>query len=206
MLNCITSNYKELWDACWKEAYKLDGWLKKDDRLDNNVFEKISDKWNSSCIPSTEFSRRQLLIEIDVLTAKALGITLDELKTIYRIQFPVLNSYEKDTWYDSNGRIIFTNNRGLIGVGLDRKRWNEVKDMTSGTVEHTIIDDTMPGGPVERTIDTKHHLIDATEKKTMKKYGKTSKKDLKINRFMGVRADDTFNTIKSIKKRIKRLY
>ena len=82
----------------------------------------------------------------------SMGITLDELKTIYRIQFPVLQSYEADTWYDRNGRIIFTNNRGLIGVGLDRKKWNEVKYMTEGTVEHTIIDDTMPGGPIERTI------------------------------------------------------
>ena len=99
-----------------------------------------------------DYQRRELLVEIDVLTAMSLGMTLEELKTIYRVQFPVLYSYEADTWYDKNGRIIFTNNRGLIGVGLDRKRWNEVKDMTEGMVEHKIIDDTMPGGPIERTI------------------------------------------------------
>ena len=57
-----------------------------------------------------------------------------------------------NTWYDKNGRIIFTNNRGLTGIGLTRDKWNEVKNMKSGTVEHTIIDDTMPEGPVERTI------------------------------------------------------
>ena len=29
--------------------------------------------------------------------------------------------YERDTWYDINGRIVFTNSKGLVGVGLPRK-------------------------------------------------------------------------------------
>jgi len=37
-------------------------------------------------------------------------------------------------------------------VGFSRQEWNDIKDMKSGTVERTIIDDTMPGGPIERTI------------------------------------------------------
>jgi hypothetical protein len=48
----------------------------------------------------------------------AFGMTLEQLKTIYHIQFPVLKSYELDTWYDANGRIVFTNNRSLTGVGF----------------------------------------------------------------------------------------
>ena len=82
-------------------------------------------------------------------------MTLEQLKTIYRIQFPVLQSYEEDTWYDANGRIVFTNNRSLVGVGFDRKTWeNEVKDAPAGKKFYRkIIDDTMPGGPVERTIE-----------------------------------------------------
>ena len=28
---------------------------------------------------------------------------------------------ERDTWYDINGRIVFTNSKGLVGVGLSRK-------------------------------------------------------------------------------------
>ena len=81
------------------------------------------------------------------------GLTLAELQTIYRIQFPVMRQYEADTWYDQRGRIIFTNNsQGLPGVGLPRAEWNEVRMMTSGTFKRTVTDTTLPTGPVERQL------------------------------------------------------
>jgi hypothetical protein len=95
------------------------------------------------------------LVELDVLTAIALGMSLEQLKTIYRIQFSVLQSYEADTWYDANGRIVFTTNRSMIGVGFSRSEWeNGIKNATGGQKFYrTITDDTMPGGPVTRTIE-----------------------------------------------------
>ena len=87
---------------------------------------------------------------------------LDELISLYCIQFPVMQQYERDTWFDQNGRIVFTASKGLTGVGFPRKGsgrgankttgWEDIAEMTSGTVERTIIDDTLPGGPGERTI------------------------------------------------------
>ena len=95
---------------------------KSDIRLNNMVYSKLLKSWDKEFVLRTDYERRQALIEIDVLTSMVLGITLEELKSIYRIQFPVLQSYEEDTWYDINGKIIFTVNRRLNGVGIDKKK------------------------------------------------------------------------------------
>ena len=73
--------------------------------------------------------------------------------------------------YDANGRIVFTNNRSLTGVGYSRPEFENaraVEPTTCGTAQwdgimknapagyvfaRTITDDTQPGGPVERTIE-----------------------------------------------------
>ena len=115
-------------------------------------FSKSLSRCQRNCALRTDYERRQALVEIDVLVAMALSLTLDELCTIYRIQFPVLRQNENDTWYDRNGRIVFTCSKGLPGVGFSRPEWNDIKDKTFGTVYRTIMDDTLPGGPRERTI------------------------------------------------------
>jgi len=71
---------------------------------------------------------------------------------MYRVQFPILQKNDRDTWYDQRGRIVFTVSPSLGGYSLDRKTWETCKDMTEGTVSRDIVDNTMPGGPVERTI------------------------------------------------------
>ena len=161
-LNCLTRSYADLWSECWDEAFRQQRWAKDDPRLPNSFFIKLTPTWQRDCALRTDYARRQALVEIDVLVAKALNLTLEELITIYRVQFPVMQQYERDTWYDQNGRIVFTASKGLSGVGFPRKGsgrgpnkttgWEDIQGMTSGTVSRTILDDTLPGGPVERTI------------------------------------------------------
>ena len=57
------------------------------------------------------------LIEIDVLVSQVLGLSLDQLIEIYRIYFPVLQEYEAGTWFDQNGRIVWSCSKGLPDVG-----------------------------------------------------------------------------------------
>ena len=152
VLNCLTKHYAELWAECWDAAFQTQPWFGDDERLDPAFWSSLTAKWQGKCALRNDFSRRWGLVELDVLTARALKLTLEELQTIYRIQFPVLRQNEADTWYDQKGRIVFTCSKGLPGVGLDRAEWNEVKTLKSGSVTRAVIDNTLPTGPVERTI------------------------------------------------------
>ncbi len=151
-LTCLTKEFADLWSECWDEAWIFDKWTKPDARLNNSNIERLIKDWNHDFALRTDYERRQALVEIDVLVSMAMGLTLEELKTIYRIQFPVLRQNEQDTWYDQRGRIVFTASKGLPGVGFARPQWEQIKDMKSGSVQRQIIDNTMPGGPRERTI------------------------------------------------------
>lgn len=170
LLNCLTDAYKAFWQKEFKEVFRNDAWSNCDDRLNKDTFSRLSREWEYAFPLRTDYERRQALVEIDVLTAIALDMTLEQLKSIYRIMFPVLKSYEEDTWYDANGRIVFTNNRSLTGVGFSRPEFENTgavqptekgTETWDGIMKHapagyvfarTIIDDTLPGGPIERTI------------------------------------------------------
>lgn len=171
LLNCLTSDYQSLWKELFKTSFSKESWSKVDTRLNNTAFSELNDMWTVKTPLRSDYARRQALVEIDVITAMALGISLEQLKTIYRIQFATLVSQEDDTWYDANGRITFTNNRSLTSVGFSRPEWENtgavkpvrrsdapwdgvMKNAPAGYVfARTIMDDTMPGGPVERTIE-----------------------------------------------------
>lgn len=155
VLNCLNTKYVTLWESLWKDSYNSFHWASIDQRLNSDFYRNLKFTWSKDCSLRTDYERRQALIELDVLVAMALGMTLNQLKTIYRIQFPVMQQYEQETWYDSKGRIVFTTNRSLTGVGFERKEWeNGIKGATAGKKFYrTIMDDTMPGGPTEHTIE-----------------------------------------------------
>ncbi|MCZ8133543.1 MAG: N-6 DNA methylase [Rhodobacteraceae bacterium] len=161
-LSCLTSAYADLWN---RHAPTLDAlrWSSNDPRLHLEGPVEGPATWDRTAGLRTEFARRMALVEIDVLVAQALGLTLDQLIEIYRIYFPVLQENEAGTWYDQNGRIVWTCSKGLPGVGwLDdrgkspgRAAWEKMLADNPAELTCTAIDDTMPGGP--RTV-TRHFV------------------------------------------------
>jgi hypothetical protein len=153
-LVCLTSAYADLWD---RNSPILDAlpWSSSDRRLLLEGPVQGPAAWDRTAGLRTEFARRMALVEIDVLVAQALGLSLDQLIEIYRIYFPVMQEYEAGTWYDQNGRIVWTCSKGLPGVGwLDdrgkspgRAAWEKKLEEYPPHLTCTAIDDTMPGGP-----------------------------------------------------------
>ena len=179
--NAITAHYSELWQSCYIPDFNTQRWSRSLPQLPQDFFANLTPEWQRDCALRSDYSRRQALVEIDVLVAQAVGLTLEELLTIYRVQFPVMRQYEADTWYDQIGRIIFTPSKGLVGVGLPRTArkadlkngyrftvdspdwkggdgeelaigWDDVKHLQTGTVSVTFDDYTRSDEGERRTV------------------------------------------------------
>lgn len=137
ILNCRTKYYKELWDyivRTYSNVHEFSEPLKE-----LSSIQKFKTNWRFTLFNISDYQRKLIEFEIDVLVAFAIGLTLDDLITIYLSDFNVLKTNDDDTWYDALGNIVFTCSKGLVGVGLDRSEWEQIRDMQPGeTYEHTI--------------------------------------------------------------------
>ncbi|MBM4597458.1 class I SAM-dependent DNA methyltransferase [Rhodococcus hoagii] len=109
-LNCLTTPYAPLWQELFSDTWQQDAWVPGIgiDYTGREQLGDVSPKWEWATPLRRAADRRQALIEIDAIVAVMLGITSEELLTIYRTQFPVLQKYEREALYDATGRQLPT--------------------------------------------------------------------------------------------------
>lgn len=106
LLNCLVRPYSPLWEELYESAWQEDSWVPHIgvDHANQAPLGDVKPEWEWATPLRRAADRRQALVEIDGIVAIMLGITADELITIYRTQFPVLQKYEREALYDANGR------------------------------------------------------------------------------------------------------
>jgi hypothetical protein len=93
-------------------------WSKNDKRL--SILDNDSNSYNDEVLLRNDFERRMAMVEIDVLVSMAIGLELSDLEFIYKSTFATTQKYEADTWYDANGRVVFSVS-GEYDLKLPRK-------------------------------------------------------------------------------------
>jgi hypothetical protein len=106
-LMSVTSGWRQLWEGIFDDKFLQDSWAGGLDYHGRPDISDVSASWTSTVPLRRASDRRQAQVEIDALVALMLGVTADELCTIYRTQFAVLYGYDQtNTLYDANGRLV----------------------------------------------------------------------------------------------------
>ncbi|WP_133134574.1 class I SAM-dependent DNA methyltransferase [Mycobacteroides abscessus] len=155
-LNCLVRPYAPLWEGLYHKAWQQDSWVPHigvdyEGRIPLGAVDK---QWEWSTPLRRAADRRQALVEIDAIVAIMLGITADELLTIYRTQFPVLQKYERDALYDANGRQL----PGKLASEYRKKGMLKAEDLTVDGVTYV---EPFVGVDRERDMELAHKHFSA---------------------------------------------
>ena len=150
-LNCLTLHNASLWNELAPDYAPLP-WAGNHPCLDAEGPRWATPQWQRQCALRRDYVRRQSLLEIDVLVAMALDLSLDELIQIYRLVFPVMRNYEENTWYDQQGRIVWSPITGK-GLKMPRSEWERHRALPQGCLAEDVEDNFLSDGPHVRTIE-----------------------------------------------------
>ena len=151
-LNCLTDAYADLWAECWDESFLADSPI-----LERYDERPIGPEWTADTPLRRAEDRRNAQAEIDVMVAMMLGVSIEDLCTIYRTQFAVLYDYDHGRGqgayvYDANGRQLPTPVRQ---TWEKRQRPTSNEDMPLSERTHT-----HPGSGVSYVYDLPFRIRD----------------------------------------------
>ncbi|WP_193044337.1 Eco57I restriction-modification methylase domain-containing protein [Mycolicibacterium baixiangningiae] len=133
-LNCLIGPYSPMWEELYDGEWQRDSWVPHIgvDYSGRTPLGGVKPEWEWATPLRRAADRRQALVEIDAIVAIMLGITAEELLTIYRTQFPVLQKYERDALYDANGRQL----PGKLASEYRKKGTVKAEDLTVNGVTY----------------------------------------------------------------------
>ncbi|WP_400996695.1 DNA methyltransferase [Agromyces sp. GXQ0307] len=106
-LNALTRSHGEFLEASFSREFSHDTWAGGLEYPGRSPLAITAPEWSLSTPLTRATDRRQAQLEIDAIVALSLGLTADELCTIYRTQFAVLYGYDRYSYfYDANGRLV----------------------------------------------------------------------------------------------------
>lgn len=107
LLNALSDGYADLWNSLAELTSDGQAWTGGYGYPDSVPMDVLDYEWSEDSPLRLAADRRQAQVEIDALVALMLGVTADELCSIYRTQFPVLFKYDTQRdHYDQNGRLV----------------------------------------------------------------------------------------------------
>lgn len=121
-LNCLTDAYANLWNSLTHFLNPLEDWALWWPNL--RPLNEVASEWNFDTPLRSERSRRAALVEIDALVAVWLGINADTLIAMYRSRFPIMQDFDRVTWFDVNERKI-AGDRYTYGHGQTKEHWEQ---------------------------------------------------------------------------------
>ena len=154
-LASLTAPYAKIWEQ-YAPSLSCAPWSSTDNRLGIDGPVAGTEHWGRKTALRTDFARRLALVEVDVLVAQSLELTLKQLLEMYRIYFPVLQQNEANTYFDQQGRIVWTRPGSLANVGYlepdkagtpkrpSPSRWREILESKPPELTCIAYDDTLP--------------------------------------------------------------
>ncbi|WP_103663162.1 DNA methyltransferase [Microbacterium sp. CJ77] len=106
-LQALTGAYAALWQEAFDDAFQRETWSGGLEYRGRPALGDVPPEWSMAVPLRRAADRLQAQLEIDAIAALSLGISAEELCTIYRTQFPVLSGYDRNAYhYDANGRLV----------------------------------------------------------------------------------------------------
>ncbi|WP_245790268.1 hypothetical protein [Streptomyces monashensis] len=144
-LNALTTAYADLWSELYDPKWPgYESWAINWPNLKTELH-NVTPTWQRDTPLRTEYARRAALVEIDALVAVWLGIDAKTLIAMYRARFPIMQDFDRVTWFDAEERKI-AGDRYTYGFDQTKDHWTQFQEYREAYEKDPNTDAPVPDG------------------------------------------------------------